>query len=270
MRHSSHSVVQPVQRRQGMLAAACAALLALTVGAAAPAGAVCKVSEPNSLYNYEGSIDGKHAIRMTLIFSDAGVVGNYFYASQLKDIALKGTVRDGRSLTLDELGPDNKVSAGIEASFADKDPKGSFGNSELACEVIVGNWSRPGADKKLPVYLKLESITGGTLDNRYGEGKDEQVHANARRFRDAVKSGDKKAVASLLAYPISVNLAGKRVHLKKAAELIAHYDAIFTPDYRGLILAAVPRNMFSRDQGIMLGSGQVWFNGDGKVIALNN
>jgi hypothetical protein len=27
--------------------------------------------------------------------------------------------------------------------------------------------------------------------------------------------------------------------------------------------------MFVRDQGIMLGNGEVWFGADGKVIALN-
>jgi hypothetical protein len=32
----------------------------------------------------------------------------------------------------------------------------------------------------------------------------------------------------------------------------------------------MPRNMFVRDQGVMLGSGQAWFDARGRVVALNN
>ena len=32
----------------------------------------------------------------------------------------------------------------------------------------------------------------------------------------------------------------------------------------------MPRNMFVRDEGAMLGGGSVWFGADGKVIAFGN
>jgi len=43
-----------------------------------------------------------------------------------------------------------------------------------------------------------------------------------------------------------------------------------TPEFQKAIASAVPRNMFVRDLGIMLGGGEVWFGPDGDVIALNN
>ena len=58
--------------------------------------------------------------------------------------------------------------------------------------------------------------------------------------------------------------------LRTPAERVAHYDAIFSDVCRAAIAQALPRNMFVRDQGVMLGKGEVWFNADGKVIALNH
>ena len=37
-----------------------------------------------------------------------------------------------------------------------------------------------------------------------------------------------------------------------------------------MIKSDVPRLMFARDQGVMLGGGEIWFRPDGKVIAINN
>jgi hypothetical protein len=96
------------------------------------------------------------------------------------------------------------------------------------------------------------------------------VHAPAEHFWRALKAGDRNAVATEIRYPIKVSLNGKIKTLRSTAELLAVYDAVFTPDYRKAIAAAIPRNMFVRDEGAMLGNGQVWFGANGKVIALNN
>lgn len=233
--------------------------------------AACTTNEPNWLQNYDGTIGDNYKVRMTLVLAGDQVSGQYFYASQLRDIALKGTITNGIDIVLDELDAQGKTTARFEGKFAERDPKGRFGGSKLQCETIVGSWQKPGAGKSLPVYLSMESATSGALGHRYSavDADDEVIHRQAYRFWDAVKRGDKKTVAAQIAYPIQVSLAGRKKPLRSPPELMANYDAIFTPRYRAAIVNAIPKNMFVRDQGIMLGSGEVWFRSDGKVIALN-
>lgn len=233
----------------------------------------CIKNEPNWLRNYDGSLGEKYRVRMTLIFAGEEVRGLYFYASQLKDIQLKGRISDGTDILLDELDAAGNVVAHFEGKFPERDPRGRFGSSKLECETIVGSWRKVSSPESIPVYLSLESGTGGSLTNRYapaGADDDSLIHRNVYRFWNAVRLGDKKAVAAAITYPISVHLPTGRKRLRSPTELIANYDDIFSPKYREAIASALPRNMFVRDQGIMLGSGEVWFGPDGKVITLNH
>jgi hypothetical protein len=223
--------------------------------------------------NYDGTIGEKYPIRMTLVISSEEVEGVYFYVTQLKDIRLEGHILDGSRLMLDELNLEGKTTAKFEGQFVEQDPKGKFGNSKLQCEVIVGSWRSIDKKVELPVYLSKESATAGTLFHRYavaGAEDDELIHKNALRFWNAVKRGDKKTVAALIKYPINVVVKGGIKNIGGPKELLSHYDKIFSTRYRDAIAKAIPRNMFVRYDGIMLGDGQVWFGPDGKVIALNN
>jgi len=143
----------------------------------------------------------------------------------------------------------------------------------LRCDVIVGSWHKIDAAQKLPVYLSLEDGAAGSLGHLYaiaGAQDDSLIHRNALRFWQAVTMGDKATVASLVDYPVKVHVAGALRTIRNRKELMSRYDAIFSPAYRKAISQAMPRNMFARDQGIMLGRGEVWFGADGRVIALNN
>ncbi len=237
------------------------------------AQSACIKNERNWLWNYDGSLGEKHRVRMTLVFIGEEVSGLYFYASQLRDIVLRGNVRDGTDILLDEINAAGNVVARFEGRFQERDPRGRFGDGKLECEAIVGTWSKLDGSGELPFHLSLESGTAGNLANRYapaGAVDDKLVHRSAYRFWDAVRRGDRETVANSVAYPISTNLHGGRKRLRSPAELIANYDAIFSSKYRQAISSALPRNMFVRDQGIMLGTGEVWFGPDGKVIALNH
>ena len=236
--------------------------------------AACTWNEPGRIWDYKGSIDGKYPIRMSLVFAADELNGIYVYASQLRDIRIRGHIGKDGSVRLDEYGTDGRISARFTGSFPERDPQGRYGDSVLACEVLVGQWQ--SADTKrapLPFYLSAEGSISGKLGNRYGAigaVSNQAVHAPAERFWRALKAGDRNAVAVEIRYPIKVTLNGKIKTLRNAAELLAVYDAVFTPAYRKAIAAAIPRNMFVRDEGAMLGNGEVWFGANGKVIALNN
>ena len=254
-------------RLRGYLACGLLALMPV----AALAG--CNRNEPDTLSNYDGTLGDKTRVRMTLVFHGEQVEGLYFYASWLKDIPLKGRIVGGSTLELDELDASGKPVARFEARFPEQDPRGRYGASKLECEVIAGTWRKLEGGAAVPVYLSGSDGTIGTLTHRYapaGASDDALVHRNAQRFWEAVKRDDRKGVAATIAYPLRVNLAaGKARRYRNASALLADYDTLFTPRLRESIANAMPRNMFVRDQGIMLGSGEVWFGPDGKVIVIN-
>jgi hypothetical protein len=211
-------------------------------------------------------------VRMTLTVASSEVKGLYFYATQLRDIHLEGRIVDGKRLSFNEFDQSGHATASFDGEFLEQDPRGKL-KGNLGCSFIAGSWSKAGSTATLPFQLKMDSGTYGTLTQRYevaGAADDNLIHRNALRFWQAVGKGDKPTVASLVTFPIKVRISGVSRGIRSRQELISNYDAIFTPVFRGKIGAALPRNMFVRDQGIMLGNGEVWFDANGKVIAVNN
>ena len=62
------------------------------------------------------------------------------------------------------------------------------------------------------------------------------------------------------AFPLRVNRGGRRISYKTGKELLAEFDAVFTPKVRRAILDQRFETLFGRDQGVMIGSGEVWFD----------
>ena len=77
-------------------------------------------------------------------------------------------------------------------------------------------------------------------------------------------------LASMINYPINVHIMEDQVEIKNSTNLLKHYDQIFTQEFKKRIACCVPHNMFCKYTGVMLGSGEIWFGADGKVIAINN
>jgi hypothetical protein len=79
-------------------------------------------------------------------------------------------------------------------------------------------------------------------------------------LQSAVESGNKHAVSGLVAYPLRVKTsAGPRMYCdRKSVE--RDFEQIFTPKVRKAILAQQAEQLFVRDQGAMIGDGEVWFD----------
>ena len=223
-----------LSRRGLALALGCLALS----GSPAPSWAACTKVQPGWLWNYEGHLAGQHRIRMTLVFGAGEVTGVYFYASQLKDIVLRGRMLDATRLELEELDPAGRPAARFEVEFPEQAPQSKFGTSPLQCEVIRGFWRKVGADTSLPVLLEMEGGTSGSVKSRYaaiGVRDPETVHRPAQAFWHAVKSDDRKTAARLIRYPIRVSTAAGPRRYTSAEQLLADYELIFTPRFRELI-----------------------------------
>ncbi|HEY9279613.1 MAG TPA: hypothetical protein VIP51_06015 [Eoetvoesiella sp.] len=109
-----------------------------------------------------------------------------------------------------------------------------------------------------PVQAQSEQQVNARLDSLFGEH--EPYRTFLEKFKEAVVSGDKKKVATMIHYPLNV-FAQKASKIRSRKELLSKYDKVFTKD----IIAAVQRqhyaDLFVRDQGVMIGDGEVWFRG---------
>lgn len=234
--------------------------------------------QPGWLWDYDGAIGGDLRVRMTLQLEGDRLRGVYFYASQLKDIQLSGRLIGGERVELDELDASGKPAARFEGVFVSKKTSNGDDDDDIGdfhavdgCETLQGTWKKAGSTDVLPFSLSMQGGIIAELDHRYetaGAKDNEVIHRAAAQFQSAVIAGDKGKVADAMRFPLALNGA-KRTTLKSRKEFLGQYDAIFTPALVNIIKQALPRNMFVRFDGIMLGSGEVWFGADGKVITLN-
>lgn len=228
------------------------------------------------LRNYAGVIGSDLKISMTLIMQGQDVHGVYFYNKWLKDIPIKGSLKDNRSVVLKEYDAKGIVTAVFKARFADRAPE--YGDSQLKYEVLEGTWSRPDGSESKKFRVLLDNATYRPQGKgRYyvaGFDDDRAVESFAQKFWKAVVSKDREKVAGMVAYPVKVTIAGKDVEIKNKAALIKNYDHIFNKDFYERVKSAVPHNLFAKASGVMLGDkGEIWLGSENdsvKVIAINN
>jgi hypothetical protein len=79
-------------------------------------------------------------------------------------------------------------------------------------------------------------------------------------LQSAVRADDRTAIARLIAYPLRVNVNGSATLYPDAGAVLRDFDRIFTPSVRQAILSQRFDQLFGRDQGVMIGSGAVWFD----------
>jgi hypothetical protein len=80
------------------------------------------------------------------------------------------------------------------------------------------------------------------------------------QLQGAVRSGDRRAVSNLVRYPLRVNSGGRTRLYRSPAAVRRDYPLIFTPNVRRAILAQRFEALFGRDQGVMIGNGEIWFD----------
>ena len=80
------------------------------------------------------------------------------------------------------------------------------------------------------------------------------------RLQAAVRSGDRRTVSGLIAFPLRVNTAGRPHLYRNARSVERDFDRIFTPRVRQAVLAQRGDRLFVRDQGATVGNGEIWFD----------
>lgn len=79
------------------------------------------------------------------------------------------------------------------------------------------------------------------------------------RLQGAVRAKDRAAITRLIAFPLRVNGRGGTRTYHDARSVERDFGRIFTAKVRRAILVQRTDQLFVRDQGIMIGNGEVWF-----------
>lgn len=76
-------------------------------------------------------------------------------------------------------------------------------------------------------------------------------------LKTAFASKDQDAIGKVMLFPFKVN-GDKRYSVKDMAEFKKKFNSIFTKKITDAVVSQDIGNLFCRDQGVMIGSGQVW------------
>jgi hypothetical protein len=90
--------------------------------------------------------------------------------------------------------------------------------------------------------------------------KDPSYATFLTRLQGAVRANDRRAVIKLIGFPLRVNANGHSRLYRDVRSVRDDYDRIFTPKVTQAILGQRFDRLFGRDQGLMIGDGEIWFD----------
>ncbi len=143
-------------------------------------------------------------------------------------------------------------------------------SSSNACELHTGpQGSVKIAEDKIEIdqvegepNTFISTISPPTDSDSTFEDNDKYKSGAASFFTElqkAISAGDRRAVANMCRYPLSVNVGGKRRVVQNRAELISQYPRIFTLEVRRAVLSlSAPIHLGWR--GFMTNQGELWLD----------
>lgn len=127
----------------------------------------------------------------------------------------------------------------------------------------------PAAHSQAPANAQLAQAPVASeqnVDARIADmlGNPAEFRSFFKQLKEAVAASDKQTLAKMMNYPLRVSDDKLKVRTEK--DFIKHYDKIFTPEVNAVVKEQTYADLFVRDQGASMGSGELWFTG----ICLDN
>ncbi|MFD3407362.1 hypothetical protein SKC37_01720 [Aquirufa sp. HETE-83D] len=170
-----------------------------------------KIEIPDFKKSFEGSINNKYQITMSLTKTGKVLSGSYAYASMGNSFNLSGTIEDDGTIVLNEYSATNVL-------------QGIF-NGTYRPEGISGTWKKPTSDKLMPFLLteKAPTISDASASCMETEFENEEGHGTKKTclFNDfkTVSTGyanDRNGKMYWI-YEIFQNKNGKYVKIQNSA-----------------------------------------------------
>jgi hypothetical protein len=98
-----------------------------------------------------------------------------------------------------------------------------------------------------PALAQSDQETSVRLDALFGAH--EPYEAFLATLKDAIAAKDKRAVAAMIAYPLETRIAGARVTLGSAEDLVRRYDRLFPPPVVAAIEGQTYATLFATAEG---------------------
>jgi hypothetical protein len=118
-----------------------------------------------------------------------------------------------------------------------------------------------------PLDWRIEHIAGL---------KPEEVKSFLKDLQNNAVKGDSERVCSMMAFPLRTSEG----NIDNANICKSRYNRLFNKKVLNAIAAQKYENLFARDQGVMIGNGEIWISGvckdkdckkyDLKVVTVNN
>jgi len=86
----------------------------------------------------------------------------------------------------------------------------------------------------------------------------EDYSAFLSRLQAAIRANDRRSTIAMIDFPLRVNFAGDARIYGDAQAVERDFDRIFTPKVKRAVLEQRPDRLFVRDQGAMVGNGELW------------
>jgi len=227
----------------------------------------------NHKYNdFEGTIDNKHQIYISLYPSEDGTIkGHYFYKNDEKKINLIGKYRQDK-ISLEELDQNGVTfSATFEGKLSTDDRDRFRG---LKTTITTRN--------SLDFNLSLAAVGSADWGRRYsamGAESDEEVEIFAGKIKQAIFLSNYEWLSNQISYPINLSIKGKQKKIKNKAAFLKFAPIAFTSLFKNKLFKYRTIDMFSNSTGVMIGTGEIWMSYVGnkvnglftlKVIGINN
>jgi hypothetical protein len=137
-------------------------------------------------------------------------------------------------------------------------PPAPAARAERSAEAAADNVVVTGTRIQQPALTAPNGLQAKTGDR--AAAIDPAYRSFLSRLQGAVRSKDHRAVIALVGFPLRVNGAGGAQLYRDAQSVERDFDEIFTAKVRGAILQQRADRLFVRDQGAMIGSGEIWFD----------
>lgn len=115
--------------------------------------------------------------------------------------------------------------------------------------------------------LVLSTSTWATSDTdmrqrlEYLYGESAPYEAFFVRLKGAIKSGDAQTIAALNSYPLKISTQSGELIVRSAKEFVDNETRIITDSVQAAAAKQTFAGLFAKDDGLMIGGGEIWFSG---------
>lgn len=209
--------------------------------------------------SFNGSIAENDIVVNIYRDSIGNLIGDYCYKKYETRIPLKGKL-NGNAFFLYEF-----IGKNINAKFN--------GKIDEEKNIITGKWlSTTHSD--MVFFLKLSSQTGGSLDNKYSKGTNEEVENFFKKIKESILNDEKIWLSKNTKLPIEIYVGKKKIKIKSQKQFIASYSQIISKSLKKRVAESCICDIFSTSRGAMIANGFIWINEYDdhrlKIIAINN